>query len=179
VDAKFAGERDALRGVVDRLFIKMRMPRRSLTGSDLEDRTSRAALVDLLAALRDAEPAASAVIAPEAAGAVVIAGAIDRERVAANLAALESEPLGGVRPWLVLAELVGSTISWPGGSSDVLDTYRSTLIASLTSSAALPVEEFHRVLAASSSVVLDTALADVRTVLRGALEATATAADRV
>ncbi|HWT06067.1 MAG TPA: hypothetical protein VN224_09955, partial [Xanthomonadales bacterium] len=54
VPGKLAAEREALRGVVDRLFIKMRMPRYALTGKDLEDRVSRLALVELVRSLQDA-----------------------------------------------------------------------------------------------------------------------------
>lgn len=176
IQAKFTTERDSLRGVVDRLFIKMRMPRYALTSKDLEDRASRSALVDLVAVLRSATPVANAEAAQTS---IVIEGAIDRERIAANLGALESEPLGSARPWLVLSELLGSTISWPAGSSDALGTYRTALVSTLMNVASLPMEEFHRVLTGSKNTSLDAALGDVRAALRDALEATAAAAHSV
>ncbi|MBV8581085.1 MAG: hypothetical protein JOZ86_10705, partial [Candidatus Eremiobacteraeota bacterium] len=48
VSGKLAAERESLRGVVDRLFIKLRMPRYALTAKDLEDRASRSALIELV-----------------------------------------------------------------------------------------------------------------------------------
>ncbi|GAC1403954.1 MAG: hypothetical protein NVSMB64_06460 [Candidatus Velthaea sp.] len=174
-EAKFATERDALRGVVDRLFIKMRMPRYALTGKDLEDRAARVALVDLVGVLRGAEPGAAFADAPAD---IVLEGAIDRDRIVTNLGALESEPLGSARPWLVLAELLASRISWPSGSSDAIGAYRTALVATLMNVASLPIEEFHRVLTGSKNTALDVALGDVRAALRDALEATATVPDR-
>jgi uncharacterized repeat protein (TIGR01451 family) len=174
VHAKFTTERDALRAVVDRLFIKMRMPRYALTAKDLEDRAARTALIDLVATLRSATP--SAALAPGD-GEFVVDGEIDRDRIVTYLGALESDPLGNAQPWIVLAELLGSTISWPGGSSDALAAYRTQLVATLMNVAALPLEEFHRVLTSSANAALDAALGDVRAALRDALEATAPVAE--
>jgi uncharacterized repeat protein (TIGR01451 family) len=172
LEAKFTAERDALRGVVDRLFIKMRLPRYALTAKDLEDRTSRMALVELVAALRLAKPGDG--IAPLREP-ILVEGTIDRDRIVANLSALESEPLGGPRPWLVIAELLGERISWPGGGvSEALGVYRSALVATFLNVGALPIDEFHRVLTGSSNASLDAGLGDVRAALRDAIEATAT-----
>jgi len=171
LESKFLAEREVLRGVVDRLFIKMRLPRYALTAKDLEDRTSRMALVELVAALRVAKPGEE-IVPPR--DPVLIEGTIDRDRIVANLAGLESEPLGGPRPWLVIAELLGERISWPGGGvSEVLGSYRNALIATLMNVGALPIDEFHRVLTGSSNASLDAALGDVRAALRDAVEATA------
>ncbi len=170
VSAKFATERDALRSVVDRLFIKMRMPRYALTAKDLEDRASRTALIDLVATLRAATPSAAL---HDGDGEIVIDGEIDRERIVTYLGALEADPLGNAQPWIVLAELLGTTITWPGGSSEALAAYRTQLIATLMNVSALPLEEFHRVLTSSANAALDAALGDVRSALRDALEATA------
>jgi len=176
LEAKFTAERDALRGVVDRLFIKMRLPRYALTAKDLEDRTSRMALVELVAALRNAKPAPGLSASREP---ILIEGTIDRDSVVANLSALESEPLGGPRPWLVIAELIGERVSWPGGgASEVLAGYRSALVATFLNVGALPIDEFHRVLTGSTNASLDAALGDVRAALRDAIEATAAVGDR-
>ena len=176
LEAKFTAERDALRGVVDRLFIKMRLPRYALTAKDLEDRTSRMALVELVAALRNAKPR-DGVAAPREP--ILIEGTIDRDSIVANLSALESEPLGGPRPWLVIAELLGERVSWPGGgASEVLGVYRSALVATFLNVGALPIDEFHRVLTGSTNASLDAALGDVRAALRDAIEATAAVGDR-
>jgi uncharacterized repeat protein (TIGR01451 family) len=176
VQAKFIAERDALRGVIDRLFIKMRMPRYVLTAKDIEDRPARSALVDLVATLRTLNSGAIQEMPIET---VAIEGALERERLISNLAVLESEPLGGPRPWLVLAELLGEVISWPGGASDALGIYRRDLIATFLNISALPIDEFHRVLTGSTNASLDAALGDVRSALRVALEATVAISDHV
>ncbi|MFN2459074.1 MAG: hypothetical protein ABR591_00065 [Candidatus Velthaea sp.] len=175
VAAKFTAQREGLRDVIGRLFMKMRLPRYVLTGKDLEDRTARAALVELVAALRTAQPSAAG---DGAEAPLVIEGPLDRERIVAHLEALETDALGTARPWLVLAELLGSTMTWPSGSSSALGQYRRAVIATLVTVASLPTEEFHRVLGGSSNAALDAALGDVRAALRDALEATATVTDR-
>ena len=169
IPGKLAAEREALRGVVDRLFIKMRMPRYALTGKDLEDRSSRSALLELVRALQDAVPA-DEVDAGDAT--VVLEGPIDVARLLPHVPALESDPLGSARPWLLLAELMPSTFVSPHGG-EAMNAYRSALIATFTNVAALPNEEFHRVLSGTQNAALDAALRDVRLALRDALEAAA------
>jgi len=169
VPGKLAAEREALRGVVDRLFIKMRMPRYALTGKDLEDRTSRSALVELVRSLESAQPTEES-SAGEAT--VVLEGPIDVERLLPLVTALESDPLGSARPWLILAELLPSSFVTPPGG-EAMNAYRSALISTFTNVAALPNEEFHRVLAGTQNAALDAALRDVRAALRDVLEAAA------
>ncbi len=169
VPGKLAAQREALQGVVNRLFIKMRMPRYAITAKDLEDRASRAALIELVEALRDAEPAEDY---GNGDGAVVLEGPVDTERVVRHLDALTAEPLGSARPWLVLAELLPSRFVTPT-SGEALNAYRSALISTFTNVTALPSEEFHRVLGGTHNAALDAALRDVRMALRDALEATA------
>lgn len=169
VPGKLAAEREALQGVINRLFIKMRMPRYVITAKDLEDRASRSALIELVQALRDARPAEDFGSPPDT---IVLEGPIEIARVARHLDALESEPLGSARPWLVLAELLPSRFVTPA-SGEALNAYRSALIATFTNVTALPNEEFHRVLGGTQNAALDAALRDVRMALRDALEATA------
>jgi uncharacterized repeat protein (TIGR01451 family) len=167
VPGKLAAEREALRGVVDRLFIKMRMPRYALTAKDVEDRASRAALIDLVNSLVDASPSDE-----NGAGdaTVVVEGPIDVARMVPHLEALATDPLGSARPWLVLAELLPSYFVEPAGS-EAMNVYRSSLISTFTNVTALPNEEFHRVLGGTQNAALDAALRDVRAALRDALEA--------
>ncbi len=172
VPGKLAAEREALRGVVDRLFIKMRMPRYALTAKDVEDRASRAALMDLVQSLTAAGPSDDT-IAGDAA--VVVEGPIDVARLLPHLEPLATDPLGSARPWLVLAELLPSTFVEPRGS-DAMSVYRSSLISTFTNVTALPNEEFHRVLAGTQNAALDAALRDVRAALRDALEGATTRA---
>jgi len=169
VPGKLAAEREALRGVVDRLFIKMRMPRYALTGKDLEDRASRSALVELVRALQDAQPTEETTAGDAT---VVLEGLIDVDRLLPLADALEADPLGSARPWLILAQLLPTTFVTPSGG-EAMNAYRSALISTFTNVAALPNEEFHRVLAGTQNAALDAALRDVRAALRDVLEAAA------
>jgi uncharacterized repeat protein (TIGR01451 family) len=169
IPGKLAAEREALRGVVDRLFIKMRMPRYALTGKDLEDRSSRSALGELVRALQDAKP--SEEMDPGDVT-VLLEGPVDVARLLPHLSSLEADPLGSARPWLILAELLPTAFVIPRGG-EAMNTYRSALITTFTNVAALPNEEFHRVLAGTQNAALDTALRDLRHALRDALEAAA------
>jgi hypothetical protein len=173
VPGKLAAEREALRGVVDRLFIKMRMPRYALTGKDLEDRSSRSALVELVRSLENSA-ATEETRASEAA--VVMEGVIEVDRLTPHLADLDSDPLGSARPWLLLAELLPSAFITPASGGEEMNAYRSALISTFTNVAALPNDEFHRVLRETQNAALDAALRDVRAALRDALEATAATA---
>ena len=169
VPGKLAAEREALRGVIDRLFIKMRMPRYALTGKDLEDRSSRQALIELVRSLQDAQ-SAEETNAGEAT--VVLEGPIETERLVQLVTALESDPLGSARPWLILAQMLPTTFVTPSGG-EAMNAYRSALVATFTNVAALPNDEFHRVLAGTQNAALDAALRDVRAALRDVLEAAA------
>jgi uncharacterized repeat protein (TIGR01451 family) len=169
VPGKLAAAREAMRGVIDRLFIKMRMPRYALTSKDLEDRASRSALLDLVNALENAMP--SDEIHPGEAT-VILEGPVDVAQLTPYLARLESDPLGTATPWLVLAELLPSSFVEPHGGES-MNVYRSALITTFTNVAALPQDEFHRVLSGTQNAALDTALRNVRLALRDALEAAA------
>ncbi|HEV3087986.1 MAG TPA: hypothetical protein VGX96_12235 [Candidatus Elarobacter sp.] len=169
VPGKLAAEREALRGVVDRLFIKMRMPRYALTGKDLEDRAARSALLELVHSLEDAKPTEE--VHPGEAT-VVLEGPVDVAALTPYLARLESDPLGTATPWLILAELLPSAFVEPRGGES-MNAYRSALIATFTNVAALPQDEFHRVLSGTQNAALDAGLRNVRTALRDALEAAA------
>ncbi len=169
VPGKLAAAREAMRGVIDRLFIKMRMPRYALTSKDLEDRASRAALLELITALENAAP--SGEIHPGEAT-LILEGPVDVAQLTPYLARLESDPLGTATPWLILAELLPSSFVEPQGGES-MNVYRSALITTFTNVAALPQDEFHRVLSGTQNAALDTALRNVRLALRDALEAAA------
>ena len=171
LEAKLGAERDALQSVVNRLWIKLRMPRYALTGKDLEDRASRSALIDLVDALGAAStPQQSTTLFSD--DAVVMEGTLEVDRIVAHLTALDSEPLGSAVPWLVLAELLPAEIVAPI-RSDAMSAYRGALVATFKNVAALPNEEFHRVLSGTQNRALDAALREVRSALREALEAAA------
>jgi uncharacterized repeat protein (TIGR01451 family) len=167
VDDAFASGSRALRAPLEKLFVRLRMPRLTITGKDLEDRESRDALRDVIESLSFAPTAAPQ---PPAEGVVRVAGAIELDVVRALLPDLESVPLGGVTPWLINAQLLGSTIYHGSDRSDAFEAYRSELLHVLSVLSELPIEEFHRVLTSSVNRTLDEALAQAIDSLRGATQ---------
>jgi len=153
---------DAVRGPLDKLFVRLSMPRLSVTAKDLEDRESREALMDLV----DALPEAASEGPSE--GVVRLEGALDLDRLRALRAELDAAALGSVTPWLAGAELMGTSIVNEGGRSDVLGRYRAELRGVLAVLHELPLPEFHRVLTSSVNRTLDEALVATIDALRGA-----------
>ena len=167
-------QRAALRNIVDRLFIKMRLPRYSLTAKDLEDRSARESLLELVQTLESVAPTAPLPLS----GGIHIVGTIDLGDIAAHADGLENEPLGSAKPWGVLARMLGTSLEWDDDRSSAVGGYRDALIATLNSVAALPLSEFHRVLTTSSNAVLDARLEELKASLRRALDTAVTVADR-
>ncbi len=167
VDEAFANASRALRAPLEKLFVRLRMPRLTITGKDLEDRESREALRDIVESLSFA-PTASPKAPSE--GTTRVAGAIELDVVRALLPDLESAPLGAVTPWLINAQLLGSTVYHGNDRSDALETYRGELLHVLSVLNELPIEEFHRVLTSSVNRTLDETLANAIDALRGAAQ---------
>lgn len=165
VGAAFATASRALRSPLERFFVRLKMPRLTITAKDIEDRESRDAIRAIVEALREAPPVESWTAPRDA---VRLAGPIDVELVRTVVADLESAPLGAAVPWLVNAHLLGSTIEHDGASSDSLGSYRGELIKVFTVLSELPIDEFHRVLTSSVNRTLDESLANVLDALRGA-----------
>jgi uncharacterized repeat protein (TIGR01451 family) len=167
VDDTFASASRALRAPLEKLFVRLRMPRLTITGKDLEDRESREALRDVVENLGFA-PTTS----PQAPsdGIVRVSGAIELDVVRALLPDLESAPLGAVTPWLINAQLLGTTVYHGSDRDDALETYRGELLHVLSVLNELPIEEFHRVLTSSVNRALDEALANAMDALRGAAQ---------
>ena len=167
VDEAFANASRALRAPLEKLFVRLRMPRLTITGKDLEDRESREALQDVVESLSFA-PTASPRATGE--GTVRVSGAIELDVVQSLLPDLESAPLGAVTPWLLNAQLLGTTIYHGSERSEALETYRGELLHVLSVLSELPIEEFHRVLTSSVNRTLDGALANAIDALRGAAQ---------
>ncbi|HTV94060.1 MAG TPA: hypothetical protein VMG98_15245 [Verrucomicrobiae bacterium] len=167
VDEAFANASRALRAPLEKLFVRLRMPRLTITGKDLEDRESREALRDVVESLSFA-PTASPKAPSE--GITRVAGAIELDVVRALLPDLESAPLGAVTPWLINAQLLGTTVYHGNDRSDALETYRGELLHVLSVLNELPIEEFHRVLTSSVNRTLDETLANAIDALRGAAQ---------
>ena len=155
---------NAVRAPLDRLFVRLRMPRLTITAKDLEDRESRFALRGLIDALAQAPGAELDRREPRI---VRLSGPVDVDALGERAMELESAPLGSVVPWIVSAQLLGSRIEYNGGrQSDVLGLYRDELINVFGVLETLPMPEFHRVLASSVNRTLDDALGAVLDALR-------------
>lgn len=149
----------AMRAPLDRFFVRLRVPRLTITGKDLEDRDSRFALRSFI------ETAANAQAQPldeRMRGIVRFSGPVDVNTLRRRAVELEQEPLGSVVPWILSAQLLGTRIEYNGeGRSDMLGLYRNELIKVFSVLETLPMPEFHRVLATSVNRTLDDALGAV------------------
>lgn len=171
LDDLFVGVRDAFRSTLDKLFVRLRLPRYAIAARDLEDRSSREAVITLSQRVAGLEAVApSHALDPVAAG-IRICGPIEHESLAHALEALSDAPLGGVTPWIACVSLLGTTVETPNEAVAVLGEYRDALLTVLRVLESLPMSEFHRVLTNSSNAELDHALKDVVRVLGGPVEA--------
>jgi hypothetical protein len=161
----FATATRVLRAPLERFFVRLKMPRLTITQKDLEDRESRDALRTLVDALGDAPNAMGAGPARDG---VRISGSVDVETVRALGGELGSAPLGAAASWLINAHLLGSMVEHDGVSSASLGSYRTELQNVFTVLSELPINEFHRVLVSTVNRTLDESLADVLDAMRGA-----------
>lgn len=155
----------ALRAPLEKLFVRLRMPRLTITGKDLEDRESREAMQDVAKALASVRTSAPQ---PPAAGVIRISGAVDTDIVRSLVPELMAAPLGAVTPWFINGQLLGTTIYHGAEQSDALERYHTELLRVLAVLNELPIEEFHRVLTSSVNRSLDELLVQVMNALRGA-----------
>jgi hypothetical protein len=165
LSGSFASASRALRAPLEKLFVRLRMPRLSVTGKDIEDRESRDALLGLV---HDLGLAPTSAPPQPPAGVVRIEGAVELDVVRSLAADLDGMPLGAVAPWQINAQLLGTTIYHEGEKSDALESYRAELLNVFSVLAELPMMEFHRVLTSSVNRTLDESLAAVLETLRGA-----------
>ncbi|HTU68845.1 MAG TPA: hypothetical protein VMF11_00875 [Candidatus Baltobacteraceae bacterium] len=165
VDEAFANAARALRAPLEKLFVRLRMPRLTITGKDLEDRESRDALRDVVESLSFAPTASPAAPAD---GVVRVAGAVELDVIRTLLPDLESSPLGAVTPWLINAQVLGGIVYHGADRSEALEQYRGELLRVLSVLDELPIEEFHRVITSSVNRTLDDALTQAIESLRGA-----------
>jgi len=174
LDELFVGVRDAFRSTLDRLFVRLRLPRYTISSRDLEDRSSRdtmLALVERIVELEHEEPTATLGAVQQG---IRISGPCDFAALSHAVEALAEAPLGGVTPWIACASLLGTTIeNEQGDRSPALGIYRQTLLDVLRALEALPMSEFHRVLTSGANAQLDQALQAVVQVLHDPLEVAA------
>jgi hypothetical protein len=121
--AGLRGHAEVVNELVDRLFIKLRMPGAALEPDDVESaayRSSLRALVDVLRSQDDGEPPAGAGLR--------LVGFVDREELDAAAGALEREPLVTPTPWRTTAELLGTSLQRDGVVLADLTAYRDALL---------------------------------------------------
>jgi hypothetical protein len=156
----------AIRAPLERLFVRLSMPRLTISARDLEDRDSRFALRALAEAVIDGPRQE---LSERPFGTVRFSGAVDVDAVRARLPELQTAPLGAVTPWSLNVQFLGSRFEYNhGGSSDALGSYRNELLKVFGVLETLPMPEFHRVLSSSVNRTLDDALANVLDALRTA-----------
>jgi len=165
VEQTFANGTRALRAPLEKLFVRLRMPRLTITGKDLEDRDARDALQDVIESLTFAPNGAPQAPAQDV---VRLAGSVDLEVLRGMLPALDAQPLGAVMPWLLNAQLLGTMVFHGSERSDAFERYRESLLHVFSTLGELPIEEFHRVVTSSVNRMLDDTLAQAIGALRGA-----------
>ena len=152
---------------LERFFVRLTVPRLSVTAKDLEDRESRGALQTFLTSICTTEPAP---LPWRAAGRVRLSATLDLDQLGPRVKALEQAPLGALLPWVICARIMGTKIESDGGAaSDALVLYRRELLKVFSVLETLPLPEFHRVLGTSANRGLDEALATVLDALRAAI----------
>ena len=115
-------ERDALRSVLDRLFIKVRIPNYDMTASDIEDRSARTALVLLMEAIAKQRAAAGSFSSP-----VYSEAAVSIDVIREALRFVREAPLGDIAPFRTLVNFMPTSVQgWPALGNALLQ-YRSLL----------------------------------------------------
>lgn len=165
LDATFAGAAEAIRGVYERLFVKLRIPGYGVTSADLEDAATRRdllALLDRIGASTDAQP--NATVRGD------LHARIDRSRVAAVRAQLANAPLGGPVTLAAVAALLPRY-----GASEAaaaVGAYVGELTNAFEGACALPASAFAAYLTAERLPALDNARALAIAVLNASTEVT-------
>ncbi len=140
-----------LEELVDRLFLKLRLPDATLHKDDLETKESRAALKAAIAALRHS-PAHGR---PDEEGLRIegfVAGGVLEESVAM----LQRAKLVTAAPWRVLAAMMGTSLRRDGVPVADFAPYRDALLRALSELAGLSPTEFEAALHKPTDIELET-----------------------
>ncbi|HEY9085655.1 MAG TPA: hypothetical protein VIN40_06935 [Candidatus Tyrphobacter sp.] len=151
----------SLRERAERLFVRIPLV---IAAGDMETMPERERLIDAARmTLGNGEPETALPT-----DGVRIAGLIDSDRVEALIAEVHSSPLGSVNPWILCAELLGTSIEYHGARCEVLEPYRRRLLDRLAAFADQSPQIFVRWLVNGEERELDERLAAVLDALRGA-----------
>jgi hypothetical protein len=152
LDATFAGVSEAIRGMYERLFVKLRIPGYDVTPADLEDAATRRELLTLLDRIGSAnDPAASA----DARADVYVR--IDRDRLRAARTALAEAPLGGPQTLAAIAALLPRYGT--GDAAVAVGAYAGELATTFDAACALTHDAFAAYLTTHTASELDSARA--------------------
>lgn len=141
-----AAQRDAMREVLDRLFIKLRLPNYAIVPRDVETPSSRATLERFLG-----ETAQARGTPPEPPAARILRGEADADALGDAVDRLINAPLASALPWAALARLLPSDA--PEGAA-----YRDALVETLDALADAEPAEFLDALQRKPHRELDAAL---------------------
>jgi hypothetical protein len=152
LDATFAGVSEAIRGMYERLFVKLRIPGYDVTPGDLEDAPTRRELLALLDRIGSAgEPVTG--VDPRA----DVYVRIDRNRLSAARAALAAAPLGGPQTLAAIASLLPRYGT--GDAAVAVGAYAGELATTFDAACALSHDAFAAYLTSHSAPELDSARA--------------------
>jgi hypothetical protein len=153
----FSMSGEPLRDRIERLFV--RAPA-TISDEDIESASERALIVEA------ARPNGGAV--PQSDARIRIAGTADDDRVRALLAELSVAPRGSVLPWMLCAELLGTSIQYRGTETGGFLPYRQLLLQRFSALAEQSPQIFLEWLATGEESRLDDALRVALDALRGA-----------
>jgi hypothetical protein len=151
-DARLREMRETLREMLDRVFIKLRMPTYVIAPRDLETTAARDTLGALLDALDRNHP--PAVLS----GSLLLRGALSADEIDEMHRRLNDAPIATATPWAILARLLPS-------DGDGLRNYRELVVAAFDELADGDETAFVDALQRKPYPVLDAALDVVRTQL--------------
>jgi hypothetical protein len=152
LDATFAGASEAIRGIYERLFVKLRIPGYDVTAGDLEDIATRRELLSLLERIgtsgdthADLDSRADVYVH------------LDRQRLHAAWNALAHAPLGGPQTLAAVAALLPRFGS--GDAAVAVGAYAGALAIAFDAACAMSGDDFTVYLTNSEAPELDSARA--------------------
>jgi hypothetical protein len=152
LDAAFAGASEAIRGIYERLFVKLRIPGYGVTPADLENTAARTELLALLERIGTSSDPSD----PLDTRADVYVR-VDRNRVRAARTALAHAPLGGPYTLAAIATLLPRFGT--GDAAVAVGAYASELASTFDAACAFSHAEFAAYLTSQDSPDLDQARA--------------------
>ena len=152
LDATFAGASEAIRGIYERLFVKLRIPGYDVTPGDLEDAATRRELLSLLERI-----GASGDPLVEVDSRADVFVRVDRRRLHAAHTALAQAPLGGPQTLAAIAALLPRFGS--GDAAVAVGAYAGALATTFDAACAMGGDDFAAYLTSHEAPDLDSARA--------------------